>query len=108
MAFEINWLESARTELDAEIEFVYSEFGETSALNAYTNILEFVDNLDTFPKLGVECKGYLYRGHEVRALHVKQVTIFYSYDEESEVTILSVWNNYQDPEKIGEVLENVS
>ena len=27
MAFEIGWLESARRELDAEIEYVYSEFG---------------------------------------------------------------------------------
>lgn len=107
MAFEINWLESARTELDAEIEYVYSEFGETSAKNAYTKILEFVDNLDTFPKSGVHCKGYLYNGHEVRALRVKQVTIFYSFDEEAEVTILAVWNNYQDPEKIGEVLQRV-
>lgn len=28
MAFKIAWLESARKELDAEIEYVYSEFGE--------------------------------------------------------------------------------
>ena len=108
MAFEINWLESAQKELDAEIEFVYCEFGETSARNAYSNIMEFVDNLDMFPKLGIECKGYMYRGHEVRALHVKQVTIFYSFDEKSQVTILSVWNNYQDPEKVSEMLGNVS
>ena len=34
MAFEIGWLESARSELDAEIEYVYSEFGEDSARRA--------------------------------------------------------------------------
>ena len=36
MAFEIGWLESARRELDAEIEYVYSEFGEDSARRART------------------------------------------------------------------------
>ena len=38
MAFEIGWLESARRELDAEIEYVYSEFGEDSARRARTKI----------------------------------------------------------------------
>ena len=38
MAFEIAWLESARKELDAEIEYVYSEFGEDSARRARTKI----------------------------------------------------------------------
>jgi hypothetical protein len=52
MAFEIGWLESARRELDAEIEYVYS------------------------------------------------------FDEKSLVTILAVWNNYQDPNKINELLSS--
>ena len=38
MAFEIAWLESARKELDVEIEYVYSEFGEDSARRARTKI----------------------------------------------------------------------
>ncbi len=51
MAFEIAWLESARKELDAEIEYVYSEFGKDSARRARTKIKEAVDPLDTFPEL---------------------------------------------------------
>ncbi len=38
MAFEIGWLKSARKELDAEIEYVYSEFGEDSARRHWTNL----------------------------------------------------------------------
>ena len=91
MAFEIGWLESARRELDAEIEYVYSEFGEDSARRARTKIKEAVDPLDTF---------------QVRMIHVRQLTIFYSFDEKSLVTILAVWNNYQDPNKINELLSS--
>ena len=43
-------------------------------------------------------------GCEVRMIHVRQLTIFYSFDEKSLVTILAVWNNYQDPNKINELL----
>lgn len=52
MVFEIGWLEGARRELDAEIEYVYSEFGEDSARRARTKIKEAVDPLDTFPNYG--------------------------------------------------------
>ena len=104
MAFEMAWLESARRELDAEIEYVYSEFGEDSARRARTKIKEAVDPLDTFPNFGMRCDGFIYRGYEVRMIHVRQLTIFYSFDEMSLVTILAVWNNYQDPNKINELL----
>lgn len=66
MAFEIAWLESARKELDAEIEYVYSEFGKDSARRARTKIKEAVDPLDTFPNSGMRCDGFMYHGHEVR------------------------------------------
>ena len=48
----------------------------------------------------------MYRGHEVRMIHVRQLTIFYSFDGKSLVTILAVWNNYQDPNKINELLSS--
>ena len=48
MAFDIGWLKSAQEELDAEIEYVYSEFGEDSARRARTKIKEAVGTLDTY------------------------------------------------------------
>lgn len=106
MAFEIGWLESARKELDAEIEYVYNEFGKSSARRAQIKIKEAIAPLDTFPYSGMLCKGFRYCGHEVRMVHVRQVTIFYSFDEISLVTILAVWNNYQDPDRINELLKS--
>ncbi len=106
MAFDIGWLKSAQEELDAEIEYVYSEFGEDSARRVRTKIKEAVGTLDTFPNSGMRCDGFMYRGHEVRMIHVRQLTIFYSFDEMSLVSILAVWNNYQNPAKINELLNS--
>ena len=39
-------------------------------------------------------------------IHVRQLTVFYSFDENSFVTILAVWNNYQDPAKINVILNS--
>ena len=85
---------------------MHNEFGEGSARRARTKIKEAVDSLDTFPNLGMRCDGFMYRGNEVRMIHVRQLTIFYSFDEVSLVTILAVWNNYQDPDKINKLLHS--
>ena len=72
MAFEIAWLESARKELDAEIEYVYSEFGEDSARRARTKIKEAVDPLDTFPDSGMRCDGFMYSLRTVKEMYLCQ------------------------------------
>lgn len=105
MTFEIHWLESAQKEFDAEMEYVYNAFGKSSAIRAYSNIMGYVGQLASFPKIGMHCEGYLYRGQEVRMLHIRQLTLFYSFDEISEITILAVWNNYQNPDMISEMLK---
>ena len=46
----------------------------------------------------------LYNGNEVRILHIKQVSIIYSIDNEM-ITLIAVWNNYQDPEKLQKIIE---
>ena len=46
----------------------------------------------------------LYDGNEVRILHIKQVSIIYSIDNEM-ITLIAVWNNYQDPEKLQKIIE---
>ena len=43
MAFEIEWLEGAQNELDAEIAFVLNEFGFKAAQKAYLRIQVVID-----------------------------------------------------------------
>ena len=90
MAFEIEWLESAEREFDAEMSYVLKEFGFAAARNAY---------LRDFPLIGTVYPGVTYHGCEIRKLPIRQVTVFYS-PQADKVTILAVWNNRKDPSSI--------
>ena len=70
MVFEIEWLRGAQRELDAEIEYVLGRFGFRAARKTYRRIMDNVEQLASFPHIG------------------------------DKVTILAVWNNYQDPNSI--------
>lgn len=99
MAFEIEWLESALKDLDAEIEYVYCEFGKIAAQKAYRKIIDHISQLPSFPQMGMKYEEMTFMGNEVRKLPIHQITVFYSLHN-SKVTILAVWNNYQDSDNI--------
>ena len=62
-----------------------------------------VSQLQTFPKIGIRFEDLDYHGYEMRMLHVKKVTIVYAIVNNT-VEILYVWNNQQDPIRLGKVL----
>lgn len=99
MAFEIEWLQGAQSELDAEIEYVFGRFGFSTARKAYRRIMDDVERLASFPQIGKQHEGATYKGCEIRKIIIRQVTVFYS-PQSDKVTILAVWNNYQDPDNI--------
>jgi plasmid stabilization system protein ParE len=99
MAFEIEWLRGAQDELDAEIAYVLGEFGLFAARKAYQRIKTNVNRLETFPLIGSIYPNLTYKGCEVRKLVIRQVTVFYS-PQPDRVTILAVWNNFQNPARI--------
>ena len=103
MAYKIIWLDEARQSLDAEMEYVYAEFGHYTLAKVYDDLMRRVSQLQTFPKIGVRCEDLDYRGYEMRMLHVKKVTIVYAIVNNT-IEILYVWNNQQDPRKLGKVL----
>ena len=94
MALKIEWLEGAERDLDAEIDYVYREFGTNAAQTAYRRISDDVNLLATFPLIGSEYKEATYQGHEIRKLPIHQVTVFYS-PQTDKVMILAIWNNSQ-------------
>lgn len=99
MAFEIEWLESAQNDLDVEVNYVLQEFGYAVARKAYQRVVEHVARLASFPMMGIRYDGVTYKGFEVRKLVIRQVSVFYSPQTEK-VTILAIWNNYQNPDNI--------
>lgn len=103
MVYNIEWLDEARSSLDAEMEYVFAEFGRNTLSKVYNNLMERVSQLQIFPRIGVRRDDLDYRGYEIRMLHVKKVSVVYAITDQT-IKILYIWNNQQDPERLGEVL----
>ena len=103
MAYKILWLDEARQSLDTEMEYVYAEFEQITLAKMYDDLMRRVSQLQTFPKIGVRCEDLDYHGYEMRMLHVKKITIVYAIVNNT-IEILYVWNNQQDPNRLGKVL----
>lgn len=103
MAYEIIWLDEARKSLDAEMEYVYSNFGLLTLSEVYDDLHERVNQLKLFPRIGVRHEDLDYHGYEMRMLHIKRVSVVYAIIGQT-VQILYVWNNRQDHKRIAKVL----
>lgn len=51
MVLKDEWLPEAREDLNAELEYDFSEFGVQAAENVYRKIVEYIDNLLFFQTL---------------------------------------------------------
>lgn len=103
MAYEIIWLDEARTSLDAEMEYVYAEFGRHTLEKVYNDLMERVSQLQIFPRIGIRCEDLDYHGYEMRLLNIKKVTVVYAIVHNT-IQILYVWNNQQSPSRLAQVL----
>lgn len=103
MGYKIVWLDEARQSLDAEMEYVFAEFGFSTLSKVYNDLNERVLQLQMFPRLGIRCEDLDYHGYEMRMLHVKKVSVVYSIIGHT-VLILYIWNNQQDPVRLTETL----
>lgn len=106
MAYKYRWLSQAHDDMSNEIKYVAKEFGLKAARRAECRIYEGVHQLCRFPYSGMRYEeDILYNNHEVRVLHLCQVSLIYSFDNEM-ITIIALWNNYQNPDRINEVIES--
>ena len=103
MAYEIKWLDEARKSLDAEMEYVFSNFGLLTLSEMYDDLHERVDQLKLFPRIGIRHEDLDYHGYEMRMLHIKKMSVVYAIIGQT-VQILYVWNNLQDPKRLAKVL----
>lgn len=105
MALTDEWLPEAREDLTAELEYVYSEFGEQATENAYRKVVEGVDNLRHFPHLGKHFGDIIYHGYEVRNLSLRQTSLIYCIQGES-LLIIALWNNRRDNREIKAMIQS--
>ena len=105
MACKYRWLSEALDDLAHEIEYVHKEFGLKAAQRTESKIREGVHQLCEFPYSGVRYEeDLLFDGHEVRVLPMRQISVIYSIEDEM-ITLIAIWNNYQSPNKLNEILQ---
>lgn len=96
MAFEVVWHALASVDLEDEIEYVFYEFGWEASRKLYIEVMERINHLSQFPKLGVRNDGITFHGDEVRIWNVRQHAIVYAVGEKK-ITIIVFWDNHRDP-----------
>ena len=106
MAYKYRWLAEALDDMSNEIDYVAKEFGLRAAKRVENRVHERVLQLCQFPYSGVRYEeDVLYNGHEVRVLHIRQISLIYSFDNEM-ITLIAIWNNYLNPKRLSEVINS--
>ena len=105
MVCKYRWLDQALDDLEQEVGYVFYEFGVASARKAEATIHERVTQLCSFPHLGMTYEGLKYKGNEVRILHIKQVSLIYSIEDEM-ITLIALWNNRRDEKMLKTMIES--
>lgn len=105
MAYKYKWLSQALDDMAEEIGYVKRKFGDKAARDAEARIRERVEQLRTFPYSGVLYENLLYGGKEVRALHIKQISVIYAFHNEV-IILIAVWNNYHNPNCLSDIIGN--
>lgn len=106
MVYKYRWLSEALDDMSNEIDYVAKEFRLKTARQVENRVHERILQLCQFPYSGVRYEeDVLYNGYEVRILHIRQISLIYSFDEEM-ITLIAVWNNYQNPNSLNEVINS--
>ena len=105
MVLTDEWLNGAREDLNAELEYVYDEFGAQSAEEAYLKVKENIDNLCHFPHLGKRFCDIVYHGQEVRSISMKQTSVVYCQHGNT-ILIIAVWNNRRDEKVLKKIVKS--
>ena len=104
MAYKYRWLTQALDDMSKEIGYVYTVFGIKAAQRAASRIHERIRQLCQFPYSGMRYEDLLYKGTQVRILHVKQVSIIYCV-QDNLITIIAIWNNFQNLDRLRDTIE---
>ncbi len=95
MALSIFWTKRALKQFDDILNYLETEFGESSARNFALKVYSFTENLKDFPELGsIQHSEKQIRGFVI----VKQVTIFYKILDD-QIRVLNLFDNRKYPRK---------
>ena len=104
MAYKYRWLDLALDDMANEIDFVLREFGKKAARKVETDVHDRVLQISQFPFSGEVYEDLLFHDKEVRAVRMRHISIIYCFQDEI-VTLIAIWDNSQDPEKLSIIME---
>lgn len=105
MVLANEWLPEAREDLAAELEYVYNEFDSKTAERVYLKVLESIDILCRFPRLGKVFSGVAYHGEDVRTLSMGQTALIYCLRNDI-LLVVAVWNNRRDEKGLNAMIQS--
>lgn len=104
MALKHRWHAKATEEYVKTLDYVSRNFGAFSVKKTNDEVLECIEKLVVFPKIGMKYRNLSYNGKEVRIFHLKKSKLIYCHDENT-LFILAFWNNLRDDSIITKVLK---
>lgn len=99
----VEWTTRAQDDLAEVLRYIVEKFGLDTAVRVNGEILEDVDNLSRFPRLGRTIFIEPNSGLEYRSLSLKQSSAIYIIEDDV-VKILLIWNNRRDIKKLHAIL----
>lgn len=98
MAIVIKWSDEAVKTFDDNINYLVTEWSENEIINFIKQTNLKITSIELNPKLYRRSEKY---PHVRRVGINKNITLFYQYfPSKKEVTLLTFWNNSQDPKKL--------
>lgn len=100
---EIVWSHLATEGLLSVLEYVDEKFGSRIAQRVYADLTGYIENLASFPNLGIHDEVFSTDNLEVRYLIFKQNIIYYLIHKET-IYIISIANSNQSSEHIRKLI----
>lgn len=95
MALKVVWAKRSENEFENIIDYLFENWGESSAKFFVIKVNNLIELLSVFPNLGVlEIKAKNVRSYTL----VKQINVFYKV-EKDRIIILNFFDNRQNPDK---------
>ncbi|WP_251619744.1 type II toxin-antitoxin system RelE/ParE family toxin [Odoribacter lunatus] len=101
----IVWSDLARFQLISIIEYIENLYGKTTAQHVYIKIVEHVNLLEIFPRMGVRDFRIAIDEFEIRYL-INTPNIIHYLIQENKIHIISILDSRQAPEVACRVISN--
>lgn len=105
MALKFEFHPEARLDLIEQLDYVQQKFSHRDSERALAGVMEGITQLCDYPDSGILMTDVYYNNNEVRILHLRQLSIVYTHDEEK-LYVVCIWNNYRNPARLSRIISS--